>query len=90
MPDEPTVDYVVRPLEGEGEAAVGTPHFAIHVCHGGAVRHVIAWTASETEARYIVSALRREDRYTRSLGPELGRLLAAESVAASRVRSGHG
>ena len=84
MPDAPAVDYEIRPLHGaEQAAAVGTPQFAIHLRRGDVVGHVIAWTATAGEARHIVSAVRREDRRLRSLGPEVGRLLAAEVAAGS-------
>jgi hypothetical protein len=49
------------PSRGQGETAGGTPRFAIHLRQGEVVGHVIAWTATDVKARYIVSALRRED-----------------------------
>ena len=89
MPDASEIDYEIRALPGAEQAAAGTPQFAIHVRREGVVGHVIAWTVTGTEARYIVSALRREDRRRRSLVPELGRLLAAEAAAgAARPESG--
>jgi hypothetical protein len=87
MSDIPAVDYEVRPVEGTGETAGGTPRFAIHLRQGEVVGHVIAWTATEVEARYIVSALRREDRRLRSLGPEVGRLVEAERAAGGPQRA---
>jgi hypothetical protein len=81
MPDIPAVDYEVRPVERAEETVGGIiPRFAIHLRQGEAVGHVIAWTVTELEARYIVSALRREDRRMRSLGAEVCRLVAAETA----------
>jgi hypothetical protein len=59
MSDVPAVDYEVSPVEGTEEIAEGTPRFTIHLRQGEVVGHVIAWTATELEARYIVSACRR-------------------------------
>lgn len=81
MSDIPAVDYEVRPVAGAEETAGGPPRFAIHLRQGEAAGHVIAWTATDVEARYIVSALRREDGRMRSLGPEVARRVAAETAA---------
>jgi hypothetical protein len=82
MSDIPAVDYEIRPLEGVEETVGGAPRFAIHLRQEKSMGHAIAWTVTELEAGYIVSALRREDRRMRSLGSEVSRLVAAQTAAA--------